>query len=125
MGTCIHLSYTADACRASESADSGQSGPATYIISCPYGCDVRAMPDVNSELITRLEMGRGVLAAPYSPSRRLAKGDKVEIACTQDYIAGPTFALEVNYRNLMKKPLVLYQRHKDPTVLGIQLPSGF
>ncbi|CAE7470399.1 pkd2 [Symbiodinium pilosum] len=46
-------------------------GPATYIITCPYGCDVRALPDVNSELITRL-----------------ARGDKVEIARTKDYVAG-------------------------------------
>eukprot|EP00439_Symbiodinium_sp_Y106_P043542 s412_g5.t1 len=43
-------------------------GPATYIVTCPYGCDVRAKPDVNSELITRL-----------------AKGDKVEVVRTQDY----------------------------------------
>ncbi|CAE7174862.1 pkd2, partial [Symbiodinium microadriaticum] len=46
-------------------------GPATYIVTCPYGCDVRAKPDVTSELITRL-----------------AKGDKVEVVRTQDYIAG-------------------------------------
>jgi len=46
-------------------------GPATYIVTCPYGCDVRAKPDVNSELITRL-----------------AKGDKVEVVRTQDYVAG-------------------------------------